>query len=49
VVGIMVGIINGEYLKPLVNTTMGNIMLAIAFVLMVVGIIWMRAIVRVDK
>ena len=49
VVGIMVGIINGEYLKPLLSTTMGNVMLGLAFVLMVIGIVWMRAIVRVDK
>jgi tight adherence protein B len=49
VVGIMVGIINSGYLKPLLSTTMGNVMLGMAFVLMVVGIIWMRAIVRVDK
>ena len=49
VVGIMVGIINGGYLKPLVSTTFGNVMLVLAFVLMVIGIIWMRAIVRVDK
>jgi tight adherence protein B len=49
VVGIMVGIINGGYLTPLLNTTMGNIMLVLAFVLMVIGILWMRSIVRVDK
>ena len=49
VVGIMVGLINGAYLKPLLSTTMGNVMLVIAFFLMVIGIIWMRAIVRVDK
>ena len=49
VVGVMVGIINGGYLKPLLTTGVGNLMLGLAFVLMVIGIIWMRSIVRVDK
>ena len=41
--------VNRGYLKPLVTTTFGNIMAGIAVVLMVIGIVWMRAIVRVDK
>jgi len=48
-VGGMVGIVNRGYLKPLFTTTMGNAMLGAAFVLMLIGILWMRAIVRVDK
>jgi tight adherence protein B len=48
-VGGMVGVINRGYLQPLLTTTMGNIMLAAAFILMIIGIFWMRAIVRVDK
>jgi tight adherence protein B len=49
IVGIMVGVIRGSYLTPLITTTLGNILLVIGFVLMVIGIFWMRIIVRVDK
>ena len=49
VIGGIVAIINRGYLAPLVATTMGYIMVAIAVVLMVVGIFWIRVIIRVDK
>jgi tight adherence protein B len=48
-IGGMIGIVNRGYLAPLFNTSMGNAMLGLAAVLMVVGIIWMRAIIRLDK
>ena len=49
VIGGMVGIVNRDYLRPLIETRIGNAMLALAAVLMIVGIFWMRAIIRVDK
>ena len=48
-IGGMIFIVNRSYLAPLVTTGQGLGLLAIAAVLMVVGIFWMRAIVRVDK
>jgi tight adherence protein B len=49
VIGGLVGIVNRDYLKPLIETRLGNLMLALAAVLMIAGIFWMRAIIRVDK
>lgn len=48
-IGAMIAIVNRTYLAPLVQTGAGLALLAIAAVLMVIGIFWMRAIVRVDK
>ena len=45
----MVAIVNRGYLQPLYQTTMGLVMLGIAVVLMAVGILWMRKIVRLDS
>jgi tight adherence protein B len=49
VIGGMVAIVNRGYLAPLINTRIGNAMLGLAAGLMIIGVIWMRAIVRVDK
>jgi tight adherence protein B len=48
-IGAMIGIVNRGYLAPLFETRAGNAMLVLAAVLMVIGIFWMRAIIRVDK
>ena len=40
---------NRGYLAPLIETRAGNVMLVLAAVAMVIGIFWMRAIIRVDK
>ncbi len=48
-IGGMILIVNRSYLAPLVQTGAGLAMLGLAAVLMIVGIFWMRAIVRVDK
>jgi tight adherence protein B len=48
-IGGMISIVNRAYLAPLIQTRMGNAMLGLAAVLMVIGIFWMRAIIRVDK
>ncbi len=45
-IGAMIGIVNRGYLAPLFETRIGNVMLAMAAVLMVIGIFWMRAIIR---
>lgn len=49
VIGGLIAIVNRGYLEPLVTTTLGYIMIAIAAVLMVAGIFWIRVIIRVDK
>jgi tight adherence protein B len=48
-IGAMVGIVNRGYLAILFQTRIGNVMLVLAGVLMIIGIFWMRAIIRVDK
>jgi tight adherence protein B len=48
-IGTMIAIVNRDYLKPLVTTGAGLALLAVAAVLMVIGVFWMRAVVRVDK
>jgi tight adherence protein B len=42
------GVVNPEYLSVLTATTRGHVMLAIAGVLMLVGLVWMRKVVRLD-
>jgi tight adherence protein B len=49
VIGALIGIVNRGYLAPLFETRAWNAMLVLAAVLMVIGIFWMRAIIRVDK
>jgi len=48
-IGAMIAIVNRSYLAPLVQTGAGLVLLGMAGVLMIAGIFWMRAIVRVDK
>ena len=45
----IISIVNRPYLLTLFETRMGNAMMGAAVVLMVIGIFWMRAIIRVDK
>jgi len=44
----MIGIVNPGYLKPIYQTSLGLVMLGIAFVLLIVGVLWMRKIARLD-
>ena len=48
VVGMILSILNREYVSLLVTTKLGLIMIAIAFTLMVIGSVWIIKIVRVD-
>ncbi len=48
-VGIMILIVNRGYLGPLFQERMGIAMLLVAAVLMIVGVIWMRKIIQLDK
>lgn len=47
-VGAMIGIVNRGYLKPLYTTPMGLAMVGLSVALMIIGILWIRAITRVD-
>ena len=48
VVGMILSILNREYVSLLVTTKLGLIIIAIAFTLMVIGSVWIIKIVRVD-
>ncbi|GAB4253682.1 MAG: hypothetical protein Kow00129_14780 [Thermoleophilia bacterium] len=48
VVGALVMMLNPEYLEPLYTTTIGYVMLALALAGMLIGIIWMRRIIRIE-
>lgn len=48
VVGMILSILNREYVSSLVTTKLGLIIIAIAFTLMVIGSVWIIKIVRVD-
>ncbi|MBU2598170.1 MAG: type II secretion system F family protein [Actinobacteria bacterium] len=48
VVGMILSILNREYVSLLVTTKLGLIIIAIAFTLMVIGTVWIIKIVRVD-
>ena len=47
-VGLFVVWRNPGYLEPLVTTVMGWVMIAIAVVLYVIGIIWLRNLVKME-
>lgn len=46
--GVVMFVINPEYMGKLFNTTLGNVLLGLAIVAMLIGFAWMRQIIKID-
>jgi Flp pilus assembly protein TadB len=46
--GVMMAVVNSEYMAPLVTTTVGRIMLGVSFVMISGGYFWMNSMIKID-
>jgi tight adherence protein B len=46
--GVMMALVNSEYMAPLVTTTVGRIMLGVSFVMISGGYFWMNSMIKID-